>query len=105
MSDVNGWENHSTWLYNLWLSNDQGAVEYWNEQAAEVMEEAEATQYQSKKEAATRTLADLLIQQAESDAAEWLPDQASFYADAINNALSSVSWREIAAALIDGVDN
>lgn len=28
----NGWVNYETWLVNLWIDNDQGEHEYWQEQ-------------------------------------------------------------------------
>jgi hypothetical protein len=32
----NGWANYETWNWKLWIDNDQGQHEYWNEQAREV---------------------------------------------------------------------
>ena len=28
-----GWTNYETWAVNLWLGNEQGSHEYWQEQA------------------------------------------------------------------------
>lgn len=50
-------------------------------------------------------LADQLKQQiAEDNAEEWMPDQASMFADLLNSALGAVDWYEIADSLLDSVD-
>ena len=37
----NGWTNYETWLVNLWMSNDEGSYNYWNERAAEIIKGAD----------------------------------------------------------------
>ncbi len=38
----NGWKNYETWSVKLWIDNDQGSEQYWNEVAQEVWEESAA---------------------------------------------------------------
>ncbi len=39
----NGWKNYETWSVKLWIDNDQGSEQYWNEVAQEVWEESAAS--------------------------------------------------------------
>lgn len=37
--DYNGWTNYETWNVALWLDNEQGMQEHFNERAADYVEE------------------------------------------------------------------
>ncbi len=98
----NGWRNYETWCVALWLDNEQGSWQYWNEQAQEVYDDAEPKyDWESKEDVAKRELADRL----KSDHEENKPTEPSgVYADLLTAALGSVDWYEIAEHYIDEVD-
>jgi len=95
----NGWKNYETWNVKLWMDNDSGSQSYWNERATEIAKEAKKSQYLTKKEEATRTLADELKEYHEEN--NPLSDQPSTYSDLLGSALSNVDWREVAESLLE----
>jgi hypothetical protein len=36
----NGWSNYETWNVALWMDNDEGNYDYWNERTTEICEAA-----------------------------------------------------------------
>jgi len=95
----NGWKNYETWNVKLWIDNEQGSQNYWNERADEVYKESKKSEHSTKKEEATHTLADELKDYFDEN--NPLSEQASTYTDLLNSALSQVSWREIAQNLLE----
>lgn len=83
----NGWKNYETWLVNIWLSNDQGTHECWQERAKNYMNWVSG----DEKEAA-----ELLSSALKDWTEEGTPELTGLYADLINAALSEVDWYEIA---------
>lgn len=82
----NGWTNYETWNAALWMDNDEGSHEYWNErtEAACDQENDDDAIYQLSEEMKDRHT-------------ENAPDLGcSFYADMLGAALSEVDWYEIA---------
>jgi len=102
MSDkYNGWTNYETWNAKLWMYNDVGSYNYWNERAQETYDAAEADDSFTRDERAALDLADILKDEHEGNMPE-LP--ASFWSDILNAALSEVNWYEIATSLIEDVE-
>jgi hypothetical protein len=99
--EYNGWTNYETWSCKLWLDNDQGSYNYWTETAQQAYNDAEASKIFTKEEQAALDLAEMLKAHHEERAEEWMGDQASFFADIFNAALSEVNWHEIAKHYID----
>ncbi len=95
--EYNGWTNYETWVVNLWIGNDQGSYSYWNDQAQEELERAQADKSFTKQERATLALADALKEHHEMT----LPEVQGFAADLLGAAMSEVNWQEIASHLID----
>ena len=95
----NGWTNYETWNLALWIGNEQGDSEYWNERAMEVYRDAEAERSFTKAERAALNLADELKNQIEENQ----PVVTGFYADVLSAAISEVNWYEIAEHWIDDV--
>ena len=87
--EYNGWTNYETWLVKLWIDNEQGSQEYWQERAEDNVKRDE--------DGDIRALAEELKDQHE----EMLPKLEGFAADLMNAALSEVDWHEIAGSLID----
>jgi hypothetical protein len=100
-----GWTNYATRAVKLWLDNDQGAYEYWREQARERHREAPESPrvkegFWSKAEAELLNLADQLKTEIE----EASPiTEASMFSDLMNTALSEVNWIEIATSILDAL--
>ena len=105
----NGWHNYETWCVNLWMSNDSGSDEYFNEMAQEVYNEAESELRQdnsvlfTRDEVATRILADRLKDHHEEQQNE-LTGVCGVFADLLTAALGEVDWYEIAEHYISDVD-
>ena len=101
MTGYNGWTNYETWCFNLWIDNNQGSQEYWQEQAIEAYDNADADHF-SKEANASFILRESLKDTFENDA----PDLgACVWSDLLNAALSEVNWQEIAEAMIENVAN
>jgi hypothetical protein len=105
----NGWTNYETWCVNLWMSNDAGSDEYFNEMAQEVYDESEEelraddTVLFTRVEVATRVLSDRLKDSFEEQQAE-LTGVTGVFVDLLNAALGEVNWYEIAEHYIEDVD-
>ncbi len=104
----NGWTNYETWNVALWLDNEQGSYNYWQDRASECYDEAKETPSAnarltgrepfSTKERATFALADALKDEIE----EGNPLQdAGMYSDLLGAAISEVNWHEIAGHYLD----
>jgi len=101
----NGWTNYETWNVKLWMDNDQGSYEFWNEQAQECWNETDADEPNDTREADARiALAERLEQYFDDEAEQWMGNEASCFADLFNRALARVDWHEIAQALLDEVE-
>jgi len=83
MSTYNGWTNYETWATKLWMDNDQGAQEYWQEQAEHYRDEpwkfAKAIKAEHEEQA---------------------PEIHGVFSDLLGAALGAVNWDEIAQSLI-----
>lgn len=106
----NGWKNYETWNVKLWIDNEQGSHEYWNEAAREVWAEAEtrrpAYEGQTREQIFLYDLSERLkneFEEAEQDILEQSKIQASMWADLLGAALSEVNWYEIAETYLDDV--
>jgi hypothetical protein len=100
-----GWTNYETWAVKLWIDNEQGIYMYWNDRTDEVIEavaRGEGNKFAGTDEDRQRImLAELLKDEYEHDAEQWMGDQSSVFADLMNAALGSVNWYEIAESLLE----
>jgi ADP-ribosylglycohydrolase len=101
MTTYNGWRNYETWAVALWIDNEQGSQEYFQELATEIYRKAEAGDYEwnTKASEAEEQLANAI--EAYHD--ENMPVVSGVYADLLGAALGSVDWREIAEHYIDDI--
>jgi hypothetical protein len=97
----NGWTNYETWLVKLWLDNDQGSQQYWQEQAQSAFDGAEADETFTRKDNASFALRDQLKDWHEEIAFEQVGRNNGFVVDLLNASLSEVNWQEISASLIE----
>jgi hypothetical protein len=100
-TSYNGYKNYPTWNVNLWIDNDQGEQQYWEERAAETWENATPRyDWETKESVAVSDLADELKDYHEERATE-LVGNAGMFTDILGWALAVVDWREIAELMID----
>jgi hypothetical protein len=102
----NGWKNHETWTVNVWIGSDEGTQGYWEDMAASCWDatDAECESTEDRAEAAVRAL-ESLLKEGHTDAFEILDiPRASMWTDLLTSALEAVDWREIAEAMVAGVD-
>jgi hypothetical protein len=97
----NGWRNYETWCINLWMDNDSGSADYWQEQAENCLKHAKPDTCFSRKERATLDLSHII----EEEFKENTPQTTGVYADLLTAALSEVNWYEIAKYLIEENEN
>lgn len=105
MSDdqkYNGWTNYETWDVALWLDNEQGSYNYWNDRAQEIYDESEADNVFTREQQATLSLSKELEEQHEEASAALAV--TGVFADLLTAALGSVNWYEIAEHYIAEVD-
>lgn len=93
----NGWTNYETWNCKLWIDNDEGEQAYWNEQAQDAYDNAEADKVLTREENAIHDLRKRLRSYFEENT----PEVSGFYANILSAALSEVNWYEIAEAIIN----
>ena len=89
----NGWRNYETWAVALWLDNEQGAQEYWQEVTECIAKEGDSDDQ-----------AHVLAEQLQSEVEELKPDLGcSLYSDLLTASLSEIDWHEIAHSYLDEV--
>ena len=97
----NGWTNYETWNVKLWMDNDEGSYQYYNDVAHNALHMASSTDYMTKEQSAAIDLAAVI--KSDFEEASPLGDDASTFSDLLGAALSNVNWNEIASHLIDDV--
>jgi hypothetical protein len=101
-STYNGWTNYETWNYKLWMDQDGG--DYWQSISRDILKEVADSDTFSRKESAQFSLADQLKAECEEQLEEWMPDQASPFADIMNAGISQINWYEIAQSILDDIE-
>jgi hypothetical protein len=96
----NGWTNYETWAVKLWMDNEEGTYNYWQDVTRDILRRSVARTYLTEREAAAIELADLLKAEHEEAA----PEVSGVFADLLSAALSEVDWHEIASSLIGDIE-
>jgi len=101
----NGWTNYPTWNVKLWMDNDQGSYEYWQERANDCFQEAEP-QYegQTKLDDAIFNLASEIECYYSEYYGEISGLSESPFGDLLGWALNQVNYREIAENMLSDLD-
>ena len=94
----NGWRNYETWNLKLWIDNDQGLAEHWQEAAGAAFDDTDDA---ADADIRKREAAEALAEQLGTDTADGAPECAGFYGDVLGAAIGAVDYREIAEALIE----
>ena len=99
--NYNGWTNYETWLVKLWIDNDEGSQNYWQESARAMHNAALPDETFTQSERAALDLMNDLKSEHEQIAEQAGVPNTGFVADLFNAAMSEVNWHEIAASLIE----
>jgi hypothetical protein len=97
-----GWTNYETWNAALWVDNDQGTHEYFQERAQTLFDEAEGEDSDERERSAEQALKDEFM--------HWFCDPVEeaniggWMLDAINSYLSEVNWMELAEHYLCDID-
>ena len=96
----NGWQNYETWNAKLWIDNDQGSQEYWQERAEACLQDAIDNDESDITASAAQALADEL----ESSHDDNMPEVSGVYSDLLQAAMQAIDWREIADSMLSDFD-
>lgn len=118
----NGWSNYETWAVALWIGNEQGSYQYWEQdQAADCYRDAvkeqlgewvfgpadgpapEIDRDRASRDAAYE-LARRLKRELDDEAETPRAVDGTMYADLLNAALGEVNWHEIASNYVEDID-
>ena len=102
-SKYNGWTNYETWAVNLWLTNEEGSYNYWQQEARETFDQVDLSEhtYSSRQDAAKYALSERM----KDDITENIPDGVNgMYADLLGAAISEVNWSEIAESFLEDIE-
>lgn len=91
----NDWRNYETWLVNLYIDNDRGEYDRWQEEAQSILNAA------TMEDSAVRELADTLKDEYE----EVMPEVPGVWADLMSAALGEVDWHEIALNILESLND
>jgi len=94
----NGWTNYETWLCNLHFDN------FWQEEAQNYYDQAEADETFTKEERAALDLSEAIKESVTEIVDETKCAENGFVSDIINATLSAINYYEIAKGYIEGVD-
>lgn len=98
MERYNGWTNRETWCVILWISNDEGALSYWQDAIDKTDTEGmSAEEAEEARQDDINELAIMLREQFEQDA----PELPGVWGDLYGDPLREVDWDEIAAAILE----
>ena len=101
-NSYNGWTNYQTWVYKLWIDNEQ---EYWGEQAQNAIDNCSSEyDWQTDRDAAISSLINNLESDSDEKLEAFMPSQSCAFADIMNNSIDAINWYEIAESLIDSVE-
>ena len=89
----NGWRNYETWLVKLWMDNEQGDYDFWQEQTSEIIDDEFPIASLSKRlDAWIEEIRETIF---DDDA------PAGFMSDLLTAAIGAIDTSEIARHLID----
>ena len=98
----NGWTNYETWNWKLWLDNEPGPYEYWQDRVQELNAIHYVPDYEWQTESDMRVQE--LASELESDCESQLEmidfPTAGPFTDILQANLQKINWREIAESLL-----
>jgi type II secretory pathway component PulK len=101
----NGWTNYETWAVKLWMDNEEPSQRHWRERAEKWSKEPSTSEVWTQDESARFNLAGELRDYHNDRSFKAIRGNgASLYSELLRSALSEVYWTEIAASLLDDLD-
>jgi len=107
----NGWTNYETWAVKLWMDNDQGSYEYWQERTRDAWRQSGPkypNAFVEDHEGNARILLAGWLKDEHDDDSEhpvFKAAEGTVYSDLLSAALSKVNWYEIAQSLLDDLSD
>ena len=92
-NNYQGFSNYPTWAFKLWIDNEEGSYNYWNDKAQSLADK-------HGKDGAVSYLAEEL----KNDITEFMPELEGMYSDIFTWAMGQVDWREIAESMLEDIE-
>lgn len=90
----NGWSNYETWNLKLWMDEEDT---FWPDAAKKIWDDAKATEYNTREQAACNRLANAIENSVEM---YFPPLKNGFYADIMSASIREINFYEIAESYI-----
>ena len=108
VKEYNGWSNYPTWCVKLWLDNDEGTYNFWQDATKQHKQDAPTCQQVKEgiwtvEQTVRFNLADQLKNEITNNRPEQTAEQCGMYFDLMCWAFDYVNWNEIAKALIEEI--
>ena len=97
----NGLTNYETWNWKLWLDNDEGRYNYWQERVKDILRMGVKPRWETVDQFRRSILAEELQADCDERLDLFTNDESGPFVDILNTGISSINWNEIAENLLD----
>jgi hypothetical protein len=100
VNSYNGYKNYETWCAAMWIANDHGCTDLWQDAAIECFEETDKSKdFSERRESAIRSFSAVVRENLSNDR-DVYPDNGLLM-DLLNAAIDRVDWLTVASDLFD----